>query len=341
MLKVQDKTLTLGASASVSGGSTASMVVTDLDGLTTNDGFLCKVYAGAGSFTFPVGDAYGVTQYSPSTLAFSAGLDDPSTVCVRVDQRAASQLAGDRLSHVHHALLDREQHRQRVHRHGVVHLRSGRCRGGQRPDRGPPHHKIWNGASWTTGAAADTGANILSTPVSSFSDHTVFSASPLAVDLAHFTATVAGEGVTLAWETVSELNNAGFNVYRAGSVGDRPEVGGSVGDRRARVDEANQTLIVAPAPGSSEGHSYTFTHRPRPRVRPTGTCWRTWGLDGTATRHEPVSVTVTEPNVVGLAAFGAAPVAASMPALAGLAALAMAAAALSTVAGAGWRRRRR
>ena len=83
MLRVQDKTLTLGASASVSGGSTASMVVTDVDGLTTNDGFLCKVYAGAGSFTFPVGDAYGVTQYSPSTLAFSGGLDDPSTVCVR------------------------------------------------------------------------------------------------------------------------------------------------------------------------------------------------------------------------------------------------------------------
>ena len=29
-------------------------------------------------------------------------------------------------------------------------------------------------------------------------------------------------------------------------------------------------------------------------------------LDGTATRHEPVSVTVVEPNAVGLAAFGAA-----------------------------------
>ncbi len=40
--------------------------------------------------------------------------------------------------------------------------------------------------------------------------------SPQAVDLAGFTATAAAEGVTLAWETVSETDNAGFNVYRGG-----------------------------------------------------------------------------------------------------------------------------
>ena len=51
--------------------------------------------------------------------------------------------------------------------------------------------------------------------------------SPLAVDLAAFTATAGADGVTLAWETVSETDNAGFNVYRAegGSVGDRPQQG--------------------------------------------------------------------------------------------------------------------
>ena len=59
-------------------------------------------------------------------------------------------------------------------------------------------------------------------------------------------------------------------------------------------------------------------------------------LDGVTTRHDPVSVTVTEPtapNAVGLSTFS---VATAAPSLVGLAALALAA-----LAGAGLRRRRR
>ncbi len=128
--------------------------------------------------------------------------------------------------------------------------------------------------------------------------------------------------MTLAWETVSETDNAGFNVYRADS-----EAGAWV--------KLNDALIAAAAPGASEGHSYAFADA---TAAQGATYWYTLedvALNGTATRHEPVSVTVVEPNAVGLAAFGAAPVAASMPALAGLAALALAA-----LARVGWRRRR-
>ncbi len=71
-------------------------------------------------------------------------------------------------------------------------------------------------------------------------------AGPLAVRLAGFTAETSAAGVTLAWETVSEADNAGFNVYRAES-----ELG-----PWTRVNDA---LIPAAAPGSSEGHAYAWT----------------------------------------------------------------------------------
>ncbi len=151
-----------------------------------------------------------------------------------------------------------------------------------------------------------------------------FTPGPLAVDLAGFTATAAAEGVTLAWETVSETDNAGFNVYRADSE-DGPWT------------KLNEALIASAAPGSSEGHSYAWTDG---TAAQGATYWYTLedvALDGTATQHEPITVTVAQPNAVGLAAFGAAPIAASTPALAGLAA-ALAAAVLT---GMGLRRRRR
>ncbi len=55
-------------------------------------------------------------------------------------------------------------------------------------------------------------------------------------------------------------------------------------------------------------------------------------LNGTATRHEPVIVTVVEPNAVGLASFGAAGYDSGWAGYYGFLALA---AALSAVAGAG------
>lgn len=49
------------------------------------------------------------------------------------------------------------------------------------------------------------------------SSQSILLGSPLAVTLASFTAAATADGVTLAWETVSETDNAGFNVYRAES----------------------------------------------------------------------------------------------------------------------------
>ncbi len=200
--------------------------------------------------------------------------------------------------------------------------------------------------------------------------------SPQAVDLASFTAEATAEGVTLAWETVSEIDNAGFNVYRAtgGSVGDRPQqeaAGGSVGDRPQQEGARSETghsgdrpqqegdrpqqegarsetgpsgewvmlnavLIPALTPGSAQGNAYTWIDA----APAAGTTWymlEDVSLDGVATQHEPVSVTVTEPNAVHMTAFSAA--GGALPALGGLAALALAAA-LRAVAGVAARKRR-
>ncbi|HSN75970.1 MAG TPA: hypothetical protein VL334_12920, partial [Anaerolineae bacterium] len=67
--------------------------------------------------------------------------------------------------------------------------------------------------------------------------------APLAVTLASFTAQGGADRVLVAWETVSELDNAGFNLYRsAGATG-------------------TLTLVAsAPsqAPGSAQGFAYSF-----------------------------------------------------------------------------------
>ncbi len=145
--------------------------------------------------------------------------------------------------------------------------------------------------------------------------------SPLAVNIASFTAAAAPQGVTLAWETVSETGNAGFNVYRSESDA-------------GPWTKVNAALIPAKAPGSAEGQAYTWTDASAEAGLTYFYQLEDVALSGATTRHDPVSVALMGPNAVGLAGFGAAATT-SAPALAGLAGIALAA-----LAGAGLRRRR-
>jgi hypothetical protein len=145
--------------------------------------------------------------------------------------------------------------------------------------------------------------------------------SALAVNIAGFTAAAAPQGVTLAWETVSETSNAGFNVYRSESDA-------------GPWTQVNAVLIPAKAPGSAEGQAYTWTDASAEAGMTYFYQLEDVALSGETTRHDPVSVALMGPNAVGLAGFGAAATT-SAPALAGLAGIALAA-----LAGAGLRRRR-
>jgi hypothetical protein len=122
------------------------------------------------------------------------------------------------------------------------------------------------------------------------------SAAPLAVTLASFTAEAQPGYVLVTWETVSEINNAGFNLYRAETE-----------------DETARTLLAytpSQSPGSTLGASYSYLDT---AVEPGQTLWY-WleaiDLHGGTSLYGPVSATLVTPTAVTLTelqAVGAAP----------------------------------
>jgi len=67
---------------------------------------------------------------------------------------------------------------------------------------------------------------------------------PLAVTLASFEAQAQTNSILLTWETVSEIDNAGFNLYRSNSSAGPGEL---------------QAFVPSAAPGSSQGAIYEWT----------------------------------------------------------------------------------
>ncbi len=111
--------------------------------------------------------------------------------------------------------------------------------------------------------------------------------TPQAVTLATWEAHAEGPAVQLTWETVTEVENAGFNIYRR-----LPAEGPWI--------RINATLIPARTPGATTGARYAWTDA---AVEPGMTYWYSLedvAFDGTSTRHDPIAVMVARPNAVGL-----------------------------------------
>jgi hypothetical protein len=108
--------------------------------------------------------------------------------------------------------------------------------------------------------------------------------APTAVTLASFTATPTGRALLVEWETATEIDNLGFNLYRSDSPG----------GERLRL---NASLIPSQAPGSPVGAIYTFLDE---TVAP-GIAAYYWLEDvdiyGTATLHGPISAVVHAPDL--------------------------------------------
>ncbi|MCX6033304.1 MAG: cohesin domain-containing protein, partial [Chloroflexi bacterium] len=119
----------------------------------------------------------------------------------------------------------------------------------------------WTGAAWDDAATTcapmskyqrDLTGNRLAVAICHLTEFGLFGpSSPLGVGLESFDATPALGAVRVTWETVSELDNLGFNLYRAvAGIGSQP-----AGGAWARL---NATLIPSAAPGSSTGHFYEW-----------------------------------------------------------------------------------
>jgi len=317
LLKIGGYDLTLGTGASISGGTSAvSMVVTDTDGSAAGDGFLCKNYSGNSTFAFPVGDASGATEYSPATLDFAADLE-PSTVCVRVTNVRHPNWPGvEYPTYLNRYWTATSTDNDFTCSASFVYTDADITLGGSQPEDAL-YHKVWNGSTWTTKNPTNAGANTLSSSVTSFSDHTAFSGSPLAVTLADFSAVQQGDFVLLTWETNSELGNRGFNLYRG--------VDPAGPDR-----QLNAALIPSQSPGSPSGFIYTWEDRADLTPGTTYTYWvEDVDISGAATMHGPVSATYQVPTAVTLAALRTDRGAGSLPWAAAMAAVACAAALLA------------
>jgi hypothetical protein len=112
----------------------------------------------------------------------------------------------------------------------------------------------------------------------------------LSVTLASFDAASQAGHVLVAWETVSEASNAGFNLYRSLTA------------------DGQRTLLAAvpsQAPGGTQGAAYSFQDAD---VSAGQTYWY-WlediSLSGAATLHGPVSVAYQAPTAVTLSGMAA------------------------------------
>ncbi|HSN76173.1 MAG TPA: hypothetical protein VL334_13950 [Anaerolineae bacterium] len=130
-------------------------------------------------------------------------------------------------------------------------------------------------------------------------------ANPTAVTLSDFHAAQQGDAVLVTWETASELNNRGFNLYR-----------GTSPDGWDR--QLNTALIPSQSQGSPSGFVYTWLDDVD--LVP-GTSYYYWLQDvdtsGAMTMHGPVSVDFTGPTAVTLSGVSASPAAgaAALPTL--------------------------
>ena len=108
--------------------------------------------------------------------------------------------------------------------------------------------------------------------------------TPQAVALASFAATCQTETPVITWETVSEVDTAGFNVWRSDTA-DAPET------------QLNASMIPA-HPGSTQGYSYSWTDS----TAQVGQIYHYWledvDINGATSLNGPIDAICTSPTAV-------------------------------------------
>ncbi len=167
----------------------------------------------------------------------------------------------------------------------------------------------------------DNATDFVHNAASSNPQNQASSCTPLGVTLADFYAMPATGHVLVGWETASEIDNTGFNLWR-GTSPSAPTV------------QLNETLIPSQAPGSTQGFVYEWIDD---FELVSATTYYYWlddvSITGTTTRHGPVNALYNAPSALRLGELTAVP-AQPLPWAAG------AGIALAVSCGWLWRRRR-
>ncbi|MDX9954568.1 MAG: GEVED domain-containing protein [Anaerolineae bacterium] len=116
--------------------------------------------------------------------------------------------------------------------------------------------------------------------------------TPTAVTLARFEAAAQGEAILITWETATELDNLGFNLYRS-AVPTGPWT------------QVNAAFIPAQAPGAVFGAVYELLDTGVTPGAPIHYRLEDVDIHGVSTFHGPISITLTGPSAVSLVSFGA------------------------------------
>ena len=115
---------------------------------------------------------------------------------------------------------------------------------------------------------------------------------PTGVTLGDFSAACVGETPLISWETVSELNNQGFNLYR-GVDSANPDT------------QLNATMIPSQGPGSAQGFTYIWTDD----TAAPDTEYFYWVEDvsfsGATSMHGPITAMCSAPTAVTLSGLDA------------------------------------
>lgn len=155
----------------------------------------------------------------------------------------------------------------------------------------------WNGSDTWQGIAGSTNggsgeAYWVQGTVAAYSPFALGDYDPTATTLASFTAAPQGDGIRVTWETATELENLGFNLYR--------------GENAAGPwTQINTTLIPVQNPGATFGASYEWLDT---GVTPEVTYFyrlEDVSTGGTSTFHGPVSAAAATPSAVVVTSFGA------------------------------------
>ena len=152
----------------------------------------------------------------------------------------------------------------------------------------------WNGSMWTLemGATSTDGSGnaqwVQVAGVDAYSPFSLSEDTPTAVDLARFEATPQDNAILVTWETATELDNAGFNLYRSTAAA-------------GPYTLLNATLIPPQFPGEAMGGDYEWLDTD---VQPDVTYfYKLEDIDvkGVSTFHGPISAaSIAAPTAVGL-----------------------------------------